>query len=140
MTQSISSSAFLADLHRAAKRVRAEHSTATATGNIAYAIGQAAVDVLERDLRGMGDLPREVGLYWLNTSHLDECGKDDGVPDEAIDRLCAFHAFLSGGDPEDLSTDDWAELAGMVDDAAEELDIDTLTVMMSTLIGHGALD
>lgn len=102
-------------------------------------IGQEAAALLERDARGLGTLSREVAQYWLNTSHLDECKGEEGIPEAAINRLCAMHAFLTGGDADDLNQDDWRELAGMVDDASEDLRVDTLTEMMSTLLERGAL-
>lgn len=107
---------------------------------LAFAIGQEAVSLLERDVRGLGSLPREAGLYWLNTSRLDECAADDGLSDEAVDRLCAIYEFLTGGTPADLSMEDWRELAGMVNDAAEDIPVDTLTQMMSVLLDRGVLD
>lgn len=103
-------------------------------------IGKEIVNLFARDVRGLGDLPREAADYWLNTSKLDECGGEDGIPDAAMERLCAMHEFLTGGDAEGLSADDWAELSGMVDDESEELPVDVLTGFMSVLLEHGALD
>lgn len=172
MMQSVSSGAFLADVHRAAKHLRAARSNACQTakdgkkgeakehsagvkkkGNakskapvlpvksasLAQMIGEEVVSLLERNVRGLGSLPKEAGLYWLNTSHLEECGIDDGIPDDAIDRLCAIYEFLTGGNPSGLSSKDWKELSLMADDAAEDIPIDGLAAMMSILLEHGAI-
>lgn len=141
MTQSISSS-FLADVRRAAKRVRAHYAPSAGKdkgGTLATAIGKETAALLARCARGLGDLPREIALYWLNTAKLDECASNDGIPEEEMERLLAFHDFLAGGEVENLSKEDWEELAGMVNDASEELDVNTLTAMMSTLLDNGAL-
>lgn len=134
-------------MRRAAKRVRASYAAEHSANNnhpqnetLAMAIGREAAALLEREALGLGDLPREVALYWLNTSNLNECAKDDGIPEASLERLLLMHEFLTGGNPETFSKEDWVEISGMVNDNSESLDIRTLTAMMSTLLEHGALN
>lgn len=140
MIKVTSSTSFLADLHRAARRVRSKYAVLPEGKTMAELIGQEAASLLEREAHGLGGLAREVSLYWLNTASLDKCASNDGIPDVQIDRLCALYEFLIGGSGEGLSKEDLEEVAGMIEDESEELPVDILQSFMSVLLDKGVLD
>ncbi|GAB1481918.1 hypothetical protein MASR2M78_07330 [Treponema sp.] len=80
------------------------------------------------------DASNDAFLDWL-----DRYGKLNPVQYSKLGHIAAF--FLGDYDDEtmDLVPDDWKALREIVSDAAEQLDLDTLSRLMSDLLSHGAL-
>jgi hypothetical protein len=69
---------------------------------------------------------------------LERCSSPEGVSLARIGFLAAF--FLGGYDDSMALTDeDWADIKETLDESAEEMDLNTLTVLMDELLKRGAL-
>ena len=97
--------------------------------------------LFETNNRGFCDLPHTLVEYWEKQYASQEL--DSGVEDlsrECIDKLCAMQAFLNNDDETDcLTHEDWQEIADAVNYEAEDLDMEILSQMMSTLVEKRAL-
>ena len=127
---------FLSDIMRAAKRERAENGARYDAKKTCEKIACS----LENAIRGLGDLPRSVGDYWL-VEYIDPSSETENEPTrEHAEKLAAMLSFLRGeGDTTSLSPGDWKNLASLVQDEAETLPIESLSSLMSSLVEQKAV-
>ncbi len=127
---------FYADIQRIQKHTRAKYSA----HNSAAVTSQVA-DLFESYTRGLGNLPLSILEYWKKT-YIEGSSSPDAEPREAnIDWLAVVLNFLDGeleGD-QDIPLKDWKELATLINYEAEDIPIDVLSTMMSTLVEKKAL-
>ena len=129
---------FLSDIKKAIKFDRAKNG-----GN--YDGKRACEEIahlLERYCPDVKTLSRQIGDFWLNSFIFLSADIKNEPSEKNIEKLQAFHAFLSDGDDsllEHLSKDDWENLRDFVDDEAENLDLTSLQRMMALILEHGAL-
>ena len=127
---------FLSDIARAAKRERAESVGRYDAKKTCEKIARS----LEYAIRGLGDLPRAAGDYWL-AEYIDSSSDIENEPTrEHAEKLAAILSFLRGeGDTSSLSPCDWKNLASLVQDEAETLPIESLSSLMASLVEQKAV-
>ena len=127
---------FLSDIVRVAKRERAENGARYDAKKTCERIARS----LENAIRGLGDLPRSVGDYWLS-EYIDSSSDIENEPTrEHAEKLAAMLSFLRGeGDTTSLSPDDWKNLAELVQSEAETLPIESLSSLMASLVEQKAV-
>lgn len=99
------------------------------------------MDLFESNTRGLGDLPHSVVEYWKKT-YIDCSSKPQEEPvQEHLDWLAVVLSFLDGelAHDQDIPLKDWKELAQLINYEAEDIPIDTLSSMMSTLVEKKAV-
>jgi hypothetical protein len=66
------------------------------------------------------------------------CGRDSGT----LEKLGNMAAFFLGeyDDSMDLQKEDWEEIRKTLEDASEEIDLETLTTLMGDLVSRGMLN
>lgn len=121
---------------RAAKRERAENGARYDAKKTCEKIARS----LETAIRGLGDLPRSVGDYWL-AEYIDPSSEAENEPTrEHAEKLAAMLSFLRGeDDTTSLSPGDWKNLASLVQDEAETLPIESLSSLMASLVEQKAV-
>ncbi len=128
---------FISDIQRIKKHARADnggnYDSKAACSNI--------ISLFERNNRSFSGLPHSLGEYWEHT-YVDAAEDRQNAPDDnAIDKIGAMQAFLSGEEGLDaLSQDDWKEIGRLVNFEAEDLPIEDLSRMMSVIVEKGALN
>lgn len=97
--------------------------------------------LLERYNRTLGALPRSVAGYWQDTYIAPSADAANEPSEENLQRLAAFHAFLSGDEAwlDALSDGDLRNLQELVNDEAADLPLDALEAMMAVIMAKGAL-
>ena len=127
---------FLSDIARAAKRERAENAGRYDAKKTCEKIARS----LENAIRGLGDLPRAAGDYWL-AEYIDSSSDIENEPTrEHTEKLAAILSFLRGeGDTTSLSPPDWKNLASLVQDEAETLPIESFSSLMASLVEQKAV-
>ena len=85
-------------------------------------------------------LANAVFEYWENEYIHNSNDLENEPTSENIDKLAAMLSFLENSEEnyETLTQDDWAELADIVRYEAEDLPMNTLQDLMSTLVSKGA--
>lgn len=99
------------------------------------------ISFFERESSVPGNLAGAVGQYWKET-YIDSSAEPENEPSsEKVDVLCGFLSFLENSDEyfDVISDNDWAELSELVNFEAEDLPIDILQQLMSTLVEQNAL-
>lgn len=103
--------------------------------NVAVVKNQIA-SLFENNNRGMCNLPQSLCDYWL-TEYVDpelDSGATE-ISSAVIDKLCAMYSFLTGdSETQALTEKDWQKIGEAVNYEADELDIELLTTLMSTLV------
>lgn len=121
-------------------RVKKHNRDSSGKLNINNAVKQIA-SLFENANRGMCNLPHALTDYWISTyvnPNVDSCIND--ISSEITDKLIAMFAFLNNSDDtECLVLDDWREIADAVNYEAEDLPMDLLSQLMSTLVSKKAL-
>lgn len=97
--------------------------------------------LFENSNRGLCDLPHTLTEYWTRAYVNPEIdGGAEDISRETIEKLCAMQAFLlNDSETECLTNDDWREIADAVNYEAEDLPMELLSQMMSTLVEKNAL-
>lgn len=127
---------FYADIQRIQKHTRAKYSF-----HNSKEVTSQVMDLFESNTRGLGDLPHSVVEYWKKT-YIDCSSKPQEEPvQEHLDWLAVVLSFLDGelAHDQDIPLKDWKELAQLINYEAEDIPIDTLSSMMSTLVEKKAV-
>lgn len=98
--------------------------------------------VFERYNPNLGTLANSIADYWLNAYILDSQNPLEEPTEENINKIKAFQCFcdnIADDDLNALNSEDWDTLKGLIDEAAEDIDLDTLQNMMSILLDRGAI-
>lgn len=129
---------FLADIKRIIKHDRAD--------NGGHYDGKRActqiASLFERNNPNLGPLASSISQYWLNTYIFSSEDILNEPSEENVARLSAFQSFVDNADGDDLdilTADDFENLKNFIDDAQEEIDLDTLQNMMGILLSKGAI-
>ncbi len=79
--------------------------------------------------------------YWEKTYIWSKTDLSETPTDTEIAKLSAFLAFLNNSDElsDQVTDDDWKNLAELVNYEAEDMDIGKLTELMAILVDHHAL-
>ena len=127
---------FLSDIARAAKRERAENGSRYDAKKTCEKIARS----FENAICDLGGLPRAVGDYWLS-EYIDSSSDAENEPTRKhAEKLAAMLSFLRGeDDTASLSPGDWKNLAELVQDEAETLPIESLSLLMSSLVEQKAV-
>ena len=85
-------------------------------------------------------LANAVFEYWENEYIHTSSNLENEPSEENIEKLAAMLSFLENSEEnyDTLTEDDWTELADIVRYEAEDLPMDTLQSLMSTLVSKGA--
>lgn len=85
-------------------------------------------------------LANSIFEYWENEYIHDSAEPENEPTSSHLDKLCAMLSFLENSDEgyEDLDEHDWQELGDLVNYEAEDMPIDILQSLMSTLVSKGA--
>lgn len=127
---------FRTDVQRLIKHFRAENPTYN-TEKVCNQI----IQLFERESTCPGTLPGAIAQYWKE-EYVDTSSDKENEPTlDNINILSAMLSFVEGTeeDSELLSNNDWQNLAELVNYEAEELPIDILQTLMSTLVSQNAL-
>ena len=127
---------FYADVQRIQKHTRAKYSAHNPSE-----VTSQLMDLFESNTRGLGDLPHSILEYWKR-SYIDTSSHPQNEPvQEHIDWLAVVLSFLDGElEPvQDIPLKDWKELAQLINYDAEDIPIDALSSMMSTLVEKKAI-
>ena len=127
---------FYADVQRIQKHTRAKYS-----GSNPSAVTNQVMDLFKSYARDLGDLPASVLEYWKKI-YIDCSPHPEEEPrQEHIDWLAAVLSFFDGDldSDQDIPLKDWRELANLINYEAEDIPIDVLSSMMSTLVEKKAL-
>ncbi len=127
---------FYADVQRIQKHTRAASGIYNARE-----VTSQLMRLFESNTRGLGDLPLSILEYWKKT-YIDCSAQPDNEPVQAhIDWLAVVLCFLDGelDADQDIPRKDWKELASLINYEAEEIPIDVLSAMMTTLVEKKAL-
>ena len=129
---------FLSDIKRIIKHDRANNG-----GH--YDAKRACTQIarlFERNNPNLGSLAPSISQYWLNTYVLPSENLENESSEENVARLKAFQSFVDNIEDDDLNIltqDDFENLKNFIDEAQEEIDLDTLQNMMGILLGKGAI-
>lgn len=129
---------FLSDIKRIIKHDRANNG-----GH--YDAKRACTQIarlFERNNPNLGSLAPSISQYWLNTYVLPSENLENEPSEENVARLKAFQSFVDNIEDDDLNIltqDDFENLKNFIDEAQEEIDLDTLQNMMGILLGKGAI-
>lgn len=104
------------------------------------AVVAQSADLFERSNRGLQGLSHSLAEYWISEYVQPELNsKMNDVSSGAVEKLCALYAFLNNEDDTDcLTAQDWQYIADAVNAEAEELPMDVLSQMSSTLVDKKA--
>ena len=84
-------------------------------------------------------LANSVFEYWENEYIHNSSELENEPTSDHIEKLAAMLSFLEGDDDTDsLAANDWTELADIVRYEADDLPMDSLQTLMSTLVSKGA--
>jgi len=127
---------FRADIERIKKHTRAQNGGS-------YNYKKACSDIMqlfERNNSRFISLPHSLSDFWFNT-YIEQSAEVINEPTpENTDKLCAIQAFLDNEDDYScLTSDDWKEIAKLVNYEAEDLDISDLTNLMKIIVSKQAL-
>lgn len=128
---------FKSDLQRTIKHERADNNGRYDSKKVI----QRIVELFIRSSSVPANLSRAVAFYWQE-NYIDNSAEPENEPtQEHTDILGAMLSFLEDTheDEEYLSDDDWKELADIVNYEAEDLPIQVLQNLMSTVVSKGAL-
>ena len=94
------------------------------------------VNLFENNNRGMCDLPHSLVEYWLSEYMEPELASGaTEISTATIDKLAAMYAFLTeDSDTECLTDKDWKQLGEAVNYEAEDLRMERLSSLMTTLV------
>ena len=122
------------------EKIKKHNRDSSGVLNIKTVVSQIS-DLFENNNRGLCDLPHSLIEYWLEkyvNPELDTGSKD--LSTSCLDKLCAMQSFLYGDDDTDsLVLEDWQQIADAVNYEAEDLPMDLLSQMMTTLVDKRAL-
>lgn len=90
---------------------------------------------------GLSALPDSIAEYWYNTKIVISAKPETEPSEESIEWLADVFEILQGCTPEKshLTKKDWTELKDIINAEAEELPIDVLTELMSSIVSSGVL-
>ena len=95
--------------------------------------------LFERNAAAVGELADSVFEYWENEYIHNSSELANEPTSDHIEKLAAMLSFLEGDDDVDaLADNDWTELADIVRYEADDLPMDSLQTLMSTLVSKGA--
>lgn len=129
---------FLSDIKRILKYDRANNG-----GH--YDAKRACTEIarlFERNNPNLGSLASSISQYWLNTYILTSENLENEPTEENVAKIKALQSFVDNIDDEDLNIltkDDFENLKNFIDEAEEEIDLDTLQNMMGILLEKGAI-
>lgn len=98
--------------------------------------------LFERNNPNLGPLAPSISQYWLNTYVLPSENLENEPSEENVARIKAFQSFVDNIEDDDLNIltqDDFENLKNFIDEAQEEIDLDTLQNMMGILLDKGAI-
>ena len=127
---------FYADVQRILKHDRAEHSD---TDGIRTST--AITCLFEKEITGLGSIPRETALYWLRR-YIEQSPELESEPTAShIDWLAGALSLLQGDTEgtEVFTAEDWKELKDIVNYEAEVIPLETLSQLMSIFLAHGVI-
>lgn len=122
------------------EKIKKHNRSADGKLDLSKTAEQIAV-LFENSNRGLCDLPHTLTEYWISNYVNPEIdGGANDISRDSIEKLCAMQAFLLGDSETDVLTDDdWREIADAVNYEAEDLPMELLSQMMSTLVEKNAL-
>ncbi|MFA6855769.1 MAG: hypothetical protein WCR31_01040 [Treponema sp.] len=128
---------FRSDIQRIVKRERNQNG---GRYDAVHASRQAA-ELLVRNARLPGALPRSIADYWLSQYIQNSISPENEPTDIHTDKLGAMMSFLNGSteDGDLLSDDDWIEIGQLTGCEAEDLPIEVLSALMTILVDRKAL-
>ncbi len=129
---------FLADIKKIVKYDRANNGGHYDAKRACTQIAQ----LFERNNPNLGSLAPSISQYWLNTYVLPSENLENEPSEENVARLKAFQSFVDNIEDDDLNIltqDDFENLKNFIDEAQEEIDLDTLQNMMGILLDKGAI-
>lgn len=127
---------FNADVQRVMKHDRQENGGKSDWMRVAPQLQK----LFERSTSVSGPLPASIFEYWEN-EYIHDSSEPENEPTEAhLGKLRAMLSFLENSDEdyELLDDNDWQELGDLVNYEAEDLPIDTLQNLMTTLVSKKA--
>lgn len=127
---------FLSDVEKLKKHARQNNS-----GKCDYSTIQNDLrNLFERSTTCPTDLPGSIFEYWQETYIFNSNNPQEEPTQQSIGKLGAMLAFLDNNNEDEdlLDSNDWQEIARLVNYEAEDLPVDILQDLMMILVSHGS--